>query len=217
MLETIPLHRVIVSPVTDRTTSGARMVVPPADAFDPATVRVVPVSQVRAGDVLVGTVQPHYGPLLERLDRAEWVSYFSHTTKPQSVDARPFDPAHCDWCTHNAVTALRDGSCWTVDGCTTYRPDMLLLVVPRELVSFNRTVWPHAPVWGHFAPQECVEGDCPEYREPDSPWGDITCSHFEPALVCGACMWPPHLSSDDFPETRLWVDCPHNPANTAAA
>ncbi|MEW2187697.1 hypothetical protein AB0900_30900 [Streptomyces cellulosae] len=135
MPETIPLHRVIVRPVTEHTASGARMVVPPADAFDPATIRVTPVSQVRAGDVLVGTAQPHYDPAtLEPLDRAEWVSYFSHTTKPQTADARPFDPRHCDWCTHNARNAGRDRACWTVDGCTTYRPDSLLLVVPREYV-----------------------------------------------------------------------------------
>ncbi|MGW3383298.1 hypothetical protein ACWDCO_24320 [Streptomyces albogriseolus] len=134
MPETLPFHRVIVSPVTDRGPLGARMITPPVDAFDPATVRVVPVSEVRAGDVLVGTVQPHYGPLLERLDRAEWVSYFSHTTKPQTTDARPFDPAHCDWCAHNAEIGAADRTHWTVGGCTTYRPDSLLLTVPREYV-----------------------------------------------------------------------------------
>ncbi|MFD8488683.1 hypothetical protein [Streptomyces sp. NPDC059712] len=83
----------------------------------------------------VGTIQPHYGPLLEVLDRAQWVCYTSHACKPQSADARPFDAAHCWLCTHNFRNCGRDQSCWTVDGCTTYRPDSLLLVIPRELTA----------------------------------------------------------------------------------
>jgi hypothetical protein len=131
---TIDFHRVIVRAPSDCTILGARMVTPPDDAFDPTTVRITPVGQVRAGDTIVGTVQPHYGPLLEPLDRAQWVSYFSHTTTPQAADVRPFDPAHCWLCTHNAeIRAAAAGSgYWTVDGCTTYRSDSLLLVVPRE-------------------------------------------------------------------------------------
>jgi len=93
------------------------------------------VAEVRAGDTLIGTIQPHYGPLLTPLDRAQWVSYFSHTSKPQTADARPFNPTHCWLCTHNAdIRAHTDGH-WTVDGCTTYRPDSLLLVIPRELAT----------------------------------------------------------------------------------
>jgi hypothetical protein len=109
------------------------MVTPPDDAFDPAAVRVAPVAEVRAGDTIIGTIQPHYGALLEPLDQAQWVSYFSHASQPQLADARPFNPAHCWLCAHNAEIRVAGPGHWTVDGCTTYRPDSLLLVVPREL------------------------------------------------------------------------------------
>ena len=132
MPDLVDFHRVIVRAPADCTILGARMVTPPDDAFDPAAVRVTPVAQVRAGDTIVGTVQPHYGPLLEPLDRAQWVCYTSHACKPQTADARPFDPAHCWLCSHNARNCGRGPGCWTVDGCTTYRPDSLLLVIPRE-------------------------------------------------------------------------------------
>lgn len=133
--EPVTFHRVIVRAPSDVTILGGPMVTPPDDAFDPAAVRIVPVSEVRAGDTMIGTIQPHYDHLLAPLDRAEWVSYFSHRCKPQTADARPFDPAHCWLCTHNSRNAGRDRSCWTVDGCTTYRPDSLLLVIPRELAA----------------------------------------------------------------------------------
>ncbi|MFJ6559956.1 hypothetical protein ACIQMV_08745 [Streptomyces sp. NPDC091412] len=133
----ITLHRVIVHAPSERTASGWRMVTPPADAFDPAKVRVTPVSEVRPGDTVIGTIQPHYGPLLQPLDCAQWVSYFSHASQPQEHGARPFDPQHCDWCVHNAYVlgVGVDSGYWTVDGCTTYSPDSLLLVIPRELAA----------------------------------------------------------------------------------
>lgn len=133
MPEPVTFHRVIVRAPRVDMFPGWRMAVPPDDAFDPAALRITPVSEVRAGDTIVGTAQLHYDSQLDPLDRAEWVSCMSHTTKPQSADARPFDPAHCWLCAHNARNAGRDRSCWTVDGCTTYRPDTLLLVIPREL------------------------------------------------------------------------------------
>lgn len=133
MLEPVDFHRVIVCAPSERTVSGARTIIPPAAAFDPAAVRLVPVGRVRAGDTMVGTVQPHYGPLLERLDRAEWVSYFSHTCTPQTADARPFAAGHCGWCAHHAHHGGAGAGHWTVDGCTVYRPDSLVLIVPREL------------------------------------------------------------------------------------
>ncbi|MGP3737953.1 hypothetical protein ACTWJ9_33120 (plasmid) [Streptomyces sp. GDS52] len=137
MPEPAVFHRVIVRAPSEHTTSGARMITPPADAFDPLHLRITPIAQVQAGDTLIGTVSPHYDTLLNPLDRAQWVSYFSHTSKPQQQDARPFDPQHCHWCTHNAhVLGVGAGSGhWTVDGCTTYRPDSLLLVVPRDLAT----------------------------------------------------------------------------------
>ncbi|MET9150049.1 hypothetical protein ABZX82_02020 [Streptomyces griseoflavus] len=133
--EPVAFHRVIVRAPSENTFSGARMIVPPADAFDPAKVRITPVSEVRAGDTVIGTIQPHYDHLLNPIDRAHWVSYFSHASKPQTADARPVDPSHCWLCTHNAYTRSIGAASghWTVDGCTTYRPDSLLLVVPREL------------------------------------------------------------------------------------
>ncbi|MFB7736186.1 hypothetical protein ACFC08_17730 [Streptomyces sp. NPDC056112] len=131
----VDFHHVIVRAPSSRTASGWRMVIPPADAFDPAQVRVTPVGEVRPGDTVIGTVQPHYDHLLRPLDRAQWVCYFAGTQKPQERGARPFDPAHCGWCTHNAyVLGVGAGSgYWTVDGCTTYRPDSLLLVIPADL------------------------------------------------------------------------------------
>jgi hypothetical protein len=134
MDHTISFHPVIVRAPQDHTDSGWHVVTPPADSFDPAAVRITPVSQVRSGDTVIGTIQPHYDHLLNPLDCAHWVSYFSHACKPQIVGARAFDAAHCDWCTHNASIGAAGAGCWTVDGCTTYRPDALVLVVPRELV-----------------------------------------------------------------------------------
>ncbi|MFF4791854.1 hypothetical protein ACFY2M_19295 [Streptomyces sp. NPDC001276] len=130
----VDFHRVIVRAPSSGTASGWRMVTPPEDAFDPARVRVSPVGEVRPGDTVIGTVQPHYDQQLQPLDRAQWVGYFSHASQPQEHGARPFDPAHCDWCTHNAyVLGIGAGSgYWTVDGCTTYRPDTLLLVIPAQ-------------------------------------------------------------------------------------
>ena len=133
MANTIDFPRVTVCPPCSETAAGWRVVTPPDDAFNPSAVRVTRVSEVRAGDTVIGTVQHHYDHLLNPLDRAQWVSYFSHACAPQTSDARPFDPAHCDWCTHNASIGAAGAGHWTVDGCTTYRPDALLLVVPREL------------------------------------------------------------------------------------
>jgi hypothetical protein len=134
MPEPVDFHRVIVRAPAEDMSPGWRTTIPPADAFNPAAVRVAPVAQVRAGDTVIGTIQPHYDHLLVPLDRAQWVSYFSHTSKPQTADARPFDPRHCWLCGHTAKNFPVTPGHWTVDGCTTYRPDSLLLVVPRELV-----------------------------------------------------------------------------------
>ncbi|GGV36985.1 hypothetical protein GCM10010293_40610 [Streptomyces griseoflavus] len=133
---TIAFHRVVVRAPSEETATGWHVVIPPADAFDPLHVRVTPVAEVRAGDTVIGTIQPHHDHLLNPIDRAQWVSYFSHASKPQTGDAHPFDPRHCGWCTHNGqLRQIGAGSdWWTVDGCTTYSPDSLLLVVPRELV-----------------------------------------------------------------------------------
>lgn len=137
----VDLHRVIVrAPVTYVATSpttGHTVGAPPEGSFDPATVRVTPVADIRPGDITLGTIQPHYGPLLEPLDRAQWVSYFTGPPKAQTGGARPFDPAHCHWCAHNAyVHQIGAGSGWvSVDGCTVYSPDSLLLTIPRELAT----------------------------------------------------------------------------------
>lgn len=137
MPEPVSFHRVIVRAPNSHTASGAHMVTPPADAFDPATVRITPIAQVRTGDTVIGTIQYHHDALLNVLDRAQWVSYFSHTSRPQAEGARPFDPAHCDWCAHSGYArSIGAGSgCWTIDGCTVYRPDSLVLVVPHELAN----------------------------------------------------------------------------------
>lgn len=135
MPTSIPLHHVIVRAPSEHTASGARMVTPPTDAFNPHHVRITPVNEVRAGDTIIGTIQPHYDHLLVPLDRAQWVSYFSHACKPQTANARPFNPAHCWLCTHNAEIRINTDEHWTVDGCTTYSPDSLLLVIPRELTT----------------------------------------------------------------------------------
>ncbi|MFE7233924.1 hypothetical protein ACFVAF_25305 [Streptomyces sp. NPDC057596] len=131
----VAFHRVIVRAPSSCTASGWRMVTPPEGSFDPARVRVSPVGEVRPGDTVIGTVQPHYDQQLRPLDRAEWVCYFAGTQKPQEHGARPFDPQHCWLCTHNGGLRQIGASSgyWTVDGCTTYRPDSLLLVIPREL------------------------------------------------------------------------------------
>lgn len=132
MPEPVDFHRVIVRAPSEETAAGWHMVIPPADAFDPLHVRITPVAEVRAGDTVIGTIQSHYDQLLNPLDRAQWVSYFSHTCKPQTADARPFDPSHCWLCTHTAENFAVNATWWSVDGCTTYSPDSLLLVVPRD-------------------------------------------------------------------------------------
>lgn len=137
MPDLVAFHRVIVRAPSEETAAGWHVVIPPADAFDPMHVRITPVAEVRAGDTIIGTIQPHHDHLLNPTDRAQWVSYFSHASKPQAADARPFNPRHCDWCAHNAYarSITTDSGHWTVDGCTSYRPDSLLLVVPRELAA----------------------------------------------------------------------------------
>lgn len=135
MHEPVTFHRVIVRAPREDMNPGWRTITPPTDAFDPLHVRITPVAEVRAGDTVIGTIQPHYDTLLTPLDRAQWVSYFSHAAKPQTADARPFDPRHCWLCTHTAENFPVTAGWWTVDGCTTYRPDSLLLVVPRELTT----------------------------------------------------------------------------------
>lgn len=135
----VDLHRVIVrAPVTyipTGPTTGVTVGAPPEGSFDPANVRVTPVADIRPGDIVLGTIQHHHGPLLERLDRAQWVMYFSGAPKAQTGGARPFDPTHCDLCAHNAyIHGVGSGSGWvSVDGCTLYSPDSLLLTIPREL------------------------------------------------------------------------------------
>ncbi|MFC8986052.1 hypothetical protein [Streptomyces sp. NPDC057115] len=133
----VDFHRVTVRAPSENAFPGARMILPPADAFDPLHVRITPVAQLRASDTVIGTIQPHYDRLLTPLDRAQWVSYFSHAAKPQTVDARPFDSRHCWLCAHTAENFPVTSGHWTVDGCTTYRPDSLLLVVPRELAALE--------------------------------------------------------------------------------
>ncbi|MEU9014312.1 hypothetical protein AB0D12_31985 [Streptomyces sp. NPDC048479] len=139
----VDLHRVIVRhPVTYIPTgpsTGITVGAPPEGSFDPAAVRITPVAQIRPGDVVLGTIQHHHDNLLNPLDRAQWVSYFTGLPKAQEGGARPFDPAHCDWCAHNDyIRQIGPGTDWvSVDGCTLYSPDSLLLVVPRELAGLN--------------------------------------------------------------------------------
>lgn len=136
---TIDLHRVIVrNPVTyipTGPTTGINVGAPPAGSFDPAVVRISAAPTIRPGDVVLGTIQHHYDSLLHPLDRAQWVSYFTGHPKAQQGGARPWDPQHCSLCSHNgSLHGIRTGDGWvTVDGCTLYSPDTLLLVVPREL------------------------------------------------------------------------------------
>ncbi|MFC4506694.1 MULTISPECIES: hypothetical protein [Streptomyces] len=131
MSEPVDFHRVIVRAPNSVTAAGWQLVIPPADAFDPSLVGVVPVGEVRPGDMVIGTIQPYYDHLLRPLDRAQWVSYFSHAAKPQTGSARPFDPQHCNLCAHESyVRGIAAGSGhWTIDGCTTYRPGSLLLAI----------------------------------------------------------------------------------------
>jgi hypothetical protein len=139
----VTLHRVIVrTPVTYVATSpttGYNVGAPTEGSFDPATVRVTPAPEVRPGDVVLGTVQPRYEQSLARLplDRAHWVSYFTGDPQVQEGGARPWDPSHCDLCAHNGeLRGISVGDGWvSVDGCTLYGPDSLLLVVPRELLA----------------------------------------------------------------------------------
>jgi hypothetical protein len=137
----IDLHRVIVrTPVTyvpTSPTTGYNVGAPTKGSFDPATVRVTPAPDVRPGDVVLGTVQPHYDGLLQPLNRAQWVSYFTGDPQVQEGGARPWDPAHCDLCAHNGeLRGIGVGDGWvSVDGCTLYGPDSLLMVVPRELTA----------------------------------------------------------------------------------
>lgn len=137
MTTPIPFHHVIVRAPSENTASGARMITPPADAFNPHHLRITPVNEVRAGDTIIGTIQPHYDHHLNPLPQAQWVSYFSHTCKPQTADARPFNPGHCWLCTHTAENYTVNTHWWTVDGCTTYSPDSLALVIPRELADLD--------------------------------------------------------------------------------
>jgi len=139
MPEPVTFHRVVVHAPVDYIATGpatgCRVITPPAGAFDPARVRVFPVGEVRPGDTVIGTIQPYYDHLLRPLDRAQWVSYFSHTCHPQEHGARPFNPRHCSLCAHHADIRGAGPDWWTVDGCTTYRPDSLLLVIPRDLAT----------------------------------------------------------------------------------
>ncbi|MFD7922460.1 hypothetical protein ACFV3R_24950 [Streptomyces sp. NPDC059740] len=130
----IPFHHVIVTAPTDRL-NGWRVATPTPDSFNPHYVRIAPATNIRPGDVLLGTCDPHYNvDLTPRTDRAQHTGYFAGTPKPQNQGARPFNPNHCDWCDHHYHCGLRtDQGYVTVDGCTPYSPDTLLLVIPREL------------------------------------------------------------------------------------
>jgi hypothetical protein len=135
----VDFHRVIVrAPVTylpTGPTTGVNVGAPPEGSFDPAAVRIMAAPDVRPGDIVLGTIQHHYGPLLEVLDRPQWVSYFAGVPTPQEHGARPWEPGHCRLCSHHHDLGLAPvGGSWvTVDGCTLYSPTSLLLVVPREL------------------------------------------------------------------------------------
>ncbi|MGW2113779.1 hypothetical protein [Streptomyces zhihengii] len=132
-MEPITLHRVIVCHPVTRTASGAIVGAPPAGSFDPALVRVTPASDVRPGDIVLGTIQPHYDTWCQPLDRARWVFYFTGQPTPQKHGARPFTAGHCDHCRHtrNYRGATPD---WTsVDSCTAYPPKALLLTIPHDL------------------------------------------------------------------------------------
>lgn len=143
---TIDLHRVIVrNPVTyipTGPTTGINVGAPPTGSFDPAYVRISTAPTVRAGDMVLGTIQHHHDSLLHPIDRAQWVSYFTGQPKAQQGGARPWDPAHCWLCSHNgSLCGIRAGDGWvTVDGCTLYRPDALLLVIPRELAALHTEI-----------------------------------------------------------------------------
>lgn len=143
--EPVTFHRVVVRAPSAEMAPGWHTITPPADAFDSLMVRITPVCEVLPGDTVIGTVQPHYDSLLTPKDQAQWVSYFSYTSKPQQLGARPFDAAHCDLCTHNATTLTAHQGCWTVDGCTTYRPDDLVLTIPRELTAHRPKEKQHEP------------------------------------------------------------------------
>jgi hypothetical protein len=134
----IPLYRVrVTAPVSyipTGPTTGVTVGTPTPGSFDPAAVRVVPAADIRPGDVLLGTCQPHVNPRnLEPLDRAEWVGYFTGTPTVQEHGARPFDAGHCDWCAHNAyyMCLTKDSGHVIVDGCTVYPPGALVLAIPR--------------------------------------------------------------------------------------
>ncbi|MCA1224106.1 hypothetical protein [Streptomyces sp. 8L] len=135
----VDFHRVIVcAPITYIPTgrlTGVTVIAPPDGSFDPTAIRVTRVQDIRPGDLALGTIQHHYGPRLEPLDHAQWVSYFSSVPKPQKGGARPWNPSHCDQCLHEGEIwgISRDAGWISVDGCTLYRPDALLLVIPREL------------------------------------------------------------------------------------
>ncbi|MGW7617369.1 hypothetical protein ACWGLG_16185 [Streptomyces antimycoticus] len=81
MAEQIPLHRVIVrEPVTyipTGPTTGINVGAPTPGSFDPAAVRIAPAPEIRPEDVVLGTIQPHYDPLLRPVERPQWVSYFT--------------------------------------------------------------------------------------------------------------------------------------------
>ncbi|MGW6602264.1 hypothetical protein [Streptomyces sp. NPDC055036] len=135
----VDLHRVIVrAPVTyipTGPTTGINVGAPPAGSFDPAAVRISAAPAVQHGDVVLGTIQHHYDTRLNPLDRAQWVSYFAGQPTVQQDGARPWDPRHCSLCAHNGqIRQIGTNDGWvSVDGCTLYSADTLLLVVPREL------------------------------------------------------------------------------------
>jgi len=153
MPQPVTLHRVIVqAPITHiptGPTTGITVTAPPADSFDPTTIRITQAAHIRPGDTVLGTIQPHYDTLLNPLDRAQWVSYFSNPPRPQRHGARPWNPAHCELCAHNGhLRAARRGQGWvTVDGCTMYRGTALLLTVPRELATSQALEPAPEPCW----------------------------------------------------------------------
>lgn len=140
----VPLYRVVVcDPVTYIPTgrfTGITVGAPTEGSFDPASVRVTPAPDVRPGDIALGTIQHHYDFWLNPLDRAQWVSYFTGDPKPQQQGARAWDPTHCGLCADNGSNrGISVGAGWvSVDGCTLYRPDSLLLVIPRELAATSK-------------------------------------------------------------------------------
>ncbi|MGW7463724.1 hypothetical protein ACWGJT_03225 [Streptomyces xantholiticus] len=137
----VPLYRVHVKGPPPSIPTGPAIArcggTPSVKHFEPAAVRVVPASEIRAGDVPVGVCQlRHDRRSLEALpDRLQFVWYFAHTPTAQLEDARPFDGDHCDTCAANEfyMRLSADGGCTVLDGCSVYAPGTLLRAVPREL------------------------------------------------------------------------------------